>query len=316
MAKGKIFITGGAGFIGRWVVKDALDRGYDVTVYDNFSAGSRAHIEAFETQITAVEGDITDIATLDQALDQACPDVLIHLAAVHFIPYCNEHPEETLKVNSVASYRVLRAAADAGMRRAVVASSGAFYPSVDTALHEEMAPEPADIYGFSKQQTEETCAFIARTSSMTCVAARLFNTYGPWETNPHLIPHILESLRSGPSVELGNIHTKRDYIYVEDVAAAVLHLTEASMDQPFVAVNVGTGKEYSAKEIVETLGELLGEEITINVDQSRVRAVDKMHQRADTQRLQQMTGFGATHGLEKGLQNLLVAEGFAEATSS
>jgi UDP-glucose 4-epimerase len=208
---------------------------------------------------------------------------------------------------------VLSAATEAGARRAIVASSGAFYPSLEDLLSEDLEPAAVDVYGLSKQLTENVTQFIATTTGMTCVAARLFNTYGPYETNPHLIPHIMESLQDGPEVQLGNIHTRRDYIYVDDVAE-LLYLAVTSAEDRYTVVNVGTGDEYSAEEIVQTIGRLLGTEIKINVDESRVRAVDKMHQRADTKRLQALTGTAARHSLEEGLRKLLQHEQIAIAT--
>src|SRR5690606_12455645 len=100
-------------------------------------------------------------------------------------------------------------AAKGGARTAVVASSGVLYPSVDDILDEDIPVEPIDIYGLSKLMTEQVARYVATATDMSCVAARLFNTYGPYETNPHLIPHIMECLHRGPSIPLGNIHTKR-----------------------------------------------------------------------------------------------------------
>lgn len=304
MSDQRVFVTGGAGFIGRWIAERCLSKGWHVSVYDNFSYGSMDNLMALIDDIDLYEADILDSEALRAAMEESRPDLIFHMAALHFIPYCNEHPSETLRVNVEGTQRVLDEAARAGARRAVVASSGAFYPSLDEVLTEDIEPAPVDIYGLSKQLTEEVARYVARTTDLTCVAARLFNTYGPYETNPHLIPHIMESLHRGPSVELGNIHTKRDYIYVEDVARLLVACAEAELEG-FTTVNVGTGREYSAKEIVELLGELLDRPIEIQVDEERVRAVDKMHQRASTRRLKQVSGTEAAVELREGLRQLL-----------
>lgn len=302
-----VFITGGAGFIGRWVARRALHEGCDVAVYDNFSAGTREHLAEFADRITVFEADIMDDSALRAALDAFRPDTVIHLAALHFIPYCNEHPTETLQINTEGTYAVLDAAAEAGAERAVVASSGIVYPSLDTLLEEDGPIAPPDIYGLSKRMAEEVTEYITRTTDMRAVAARLFNTYGPFETNPHLIPHIMERLHRGRVIDLGNIYTKRDYVYVEDVAR--LLVTAARAAEPgYQVVNVGTGVEASAEEIVGVLGELIGEAIEIEVDPARVRKVDKMHQRASTTRLEALTGERATHDLRDGLRKLLEYE--------
>ena len=88
------------------------------------------------------------------------PDVVIHLAAYHFIPYCNDHPEETLRVNVEGTHSVLTAAANAGAGRAVIASSGVVYPGVDTVLSEDGPVEPPDVYGLSKLLAENVAEYV------------------------------------------------------------------------------------------------------------------------------------------------------------
>lgn len=308
MTDQRVLVTGGAGFIGRWIVAQCLKQGYQVVVYDNLQAGSVDHLLEFSDHIDFYEADILDVATLQAVMEEVQPTIVFHMAALHFIPYCNAHPQETLRVNVEGTYNVLEAAARAGVRTAVVASSGAIYPSVEGLIPETLPPAPVDIYGLSKLLTEQVAEQFARTTDMACVAARLFNTYGPFETNPHLIPHIIASLQQGPVVELGNIHTKRDYIYVEDVARLLIALGE-QVRAGYEVVNVGTGREYSAKEIVETLSELMGQEIEIRIDPGRVRRVDKLHQQADTTRLQQLTGMLPKVTLREGLARLLQHEG-------
>lgn len=311
MTRQQAFITGGAGFIGRWLVDRCLQAKYDVTVYDNFCAGSIDHLADFADRITIHDADILDRDALTTAMSAAKPSIVFHLAAHHFIPFCDAHPDETLRVNVDGTYNVLEAAEKAGTKTAVVASSGAIYPSVDELISEDLPAAPVDVYGLSKLLTEGVCEHFARTTDLQVVSARLFNTYGAYETNPHLIPHIMESLHEGSVVPLGNIHTKRDYIYVEDVANLLLALGEADLaDQPdgYVATNVGTGIEYSAEEIIETLRDLTGTPIEIKQRANRARAVDKLHQRADTTRLMTLTGTSARHDLREGLSQLLAHE--------
>jgi UDP-glucose 4-epimerase len=307
MSDKRAFITGGAGFIGRWVVKRCLQDGYDVTVYDNLCAGTLDNLSEFADRITFHQADILDEERLASALQEAQPTVLFHLAAHHFIPFCNDNPGETLRVNVEGTHTVLDAAAKAGVDVAIVASSGAIYPSVDDLISEDLTAAPVDVYGLSKLLTEQVCELFARTTDLKIVAARLFNTYGAFETNPHLIPHIMESLHEGPSVPLGNIHTKRDYIYVEDVAELLLAGAE-NAQKSYTVVNVGTGIEYSAEDVINHLSDLIGTPITIHQRANRKRSVDKLHQRADTTRLIALTGFGARHSLTDGLSKLLAAE--------
>jgi len=303
----RIIITGGAGFIGRALIARCLGEGAKVAVVDNLCVGRIDNLKPYLDKIEFFEADILDETSLNAVMEKVKPGIVFHLAAHHFIPFCDEHPSETLRVNVEGTFSVLNAAARHGVATAVVASSGALYPSRDALLGEDLQPAPSDIYGLSKHMAEQVTQFIASTTGVSCVAARLFNTYGPHETNAHLIPHIMSSLRGGPTVELGNIHTKRDYIYVDDVAECLYRCGQAAPPR-YTTVNVGTGMEYSAEEIVQTISQILNCEISIAIGTSRVRNVDKLNQRADIQRLLSLTDMRPHHSLSDGLRKLLAHE--------
>lgn len=303
-----VLVTGGAGFIGRALVSRFLKEECKVTVIDNLCTGRIENLRPFLDRIDFCQVDILDRSSVGAVMAKSQPSIVFHMAAHHFIPFCDEHPGDTLRVNVEGTQSVLAEAARQGASTAVVASSGSLYPSHDDLLSEDLEAAPVDVYGLSKQLTEEVTRFTAKTTGLRCVAARIFNTYGPFETNPHLIPHIMESLRHGPVVELGNIQTKRDYIYVDDVAAFLYRCGQRAVE-PYTVVNVGTGTEYSAEEVVLAISQLQGREIKIKVDSSRVRAVDKLHQRADTRRVEGLTGMQPAHSLAEGLRKLLAHEG-------
>jgi len=299
----RLLITGGAGFIGRWAVKQALEIGADVTVLDSFLVGPKSNLDGIKGHFKVAEGDITDRRFMARAMKEARPEIVIHLAAHHFIPFCNANPEETLRVNGEGTMAVLRAASDAGAHTALVASSGVLYPPTKEPLSEGGPIEVTDIYGLSKKLTEDIAAFFETTTGMNCPVARLFNTYGPYETNAHLIPHIMESIHRGNEIPLGNLEPKRDYIYVEDTARFILALS--ALKQKGVLCNVGAGEEYSVREVVDHISGILGRQLEITVNADRVRKTDKLHQRADMRRLLELTDEDAPIDLSAGLTALL-----------
>ena len=303
----RILITGGAGFIGRAVVNRCLDSGYRVAVIDNLCAGRLQNLAPFLDRIEFHETSILDATRVGGIMAAFKPDTVVHLAAHHFIPFCNQHPQETLRVNVEGTHIVLSEAARHGAKVAVVASSGAIYPDHEGSLGENLVAAPGDIYGLSKALSENVAQYISGTTGLACVSARLFNTYGPYETNPHLIPEIVASIAKDPVIRLGNIHTRRDYIYVEDVAELLCRCAEGAAEG-FTTVNVGTGVEYSAEEIVQLMGQILGRTLRIEIDPARVRNVDKLHQIADTRRLTELTGMRPSHSLLDGLRKLLMHE--------
>jgi UDP-glucose 4-epimerase len=132
------------------------------------------------------------------------------------------------------------------------------------------------------------------------LVARLFNTYGPRETNPHVIPHILEELRKGPSVSLGNTSVCRDFTYVADLVLALLQI--GRLDRSFDTFNVGTGTAVSIAEVLHLIEELRGEPIRIIREAERIRAVDRPYLCADSTHLKKATGWQPSYSLEEGLR--------------
>lgn len=107
------------------------------------------------------------------------------------------------------------------------------------------------------------------------VVARLFNVYGPRETNPHLIPRILGEIRRGNCIRLGNLWPRRDYIHVADAVEALVALEKVEVSASFEVFNVGTGVTASVEEVVRLLGEILRVRLQPEVDVDRVRSFDR-----------------------------------------
>ncbi len=220
----RVLVTGGAGFIGSHLVDLLLDSGAEVLVIDDFRLGKRESLERAGStgRLTVIDGDIRRPEDL-RAVDAFRPDTVFHLAALHFIPYRNAHKQEALDVNVVGLHNVLRALSGAPLKAFVFPSSGAIYGFGDDPWPETAPPRPDEIYGLSKWLGEGVMArFHHDRPKVRTVVARIFNTYGPRETNPHVLPDIMKALGEGKPIELGNLWPKRDLIFVTDTAAALV----------------------------------------------------------------------------------------------
>lgn len=302
-----VLITGGAGFIGRWLAKRCLEAGHAVCIVDNLSTGRIENLMELEGRFEFVQADIRDTAQLVEYMRRNAVQVVYHLAALHYIPFCEAHPYETFEVNVLGTLSVLEAMRQADISRLVFTSTGAIYPPLDVPLSEETPVEPQDIYGLSKWHGETMIAYYQRRYGIRATVVRLFNTYGAYETNPHLLPHIINTLKQGVrELTLGNLHPKRDYIYVQDVAEGLYRL--GSRPDTLGLFNLGTGIEYSVQEVVAVISRLLGEPLSVVQDSARMRPVDKPHQRADLTKLQAILGWRPTVDLEEGLRQWLCHE--------
>ncbi len=299
----KALVTGGAGFIGSAVVPALAREGHEVFVLDNLSFGNRDFIDIDDDHFFLT--DIRNGDEVDELMKRVSPDVLVHLAAIHFIPYCNQHPFEASDINIRGTINVINAAKGvSSLTKFFFASTAAVYPISDEAVSEVHQVKPLDIYGLSKLTGEHLCKEFHLETGIDTIVCRFFNAFGPNETNPHLIPEIERQLRSGlRSIKLGNLTPKRDFIHTHDMASAVRILVSLE-NSKFDVYNLGRGIEYSVVEIVEAFERQLGEKITIEVDPARVRKVEREHLLADVMKLRS-TGWEPKWGIDDGIKNLV-----------
>lgn len=298
----RTLVTGGAGFIGSAVIKKLKAEGHEIFVMDNLSFGKREFIDIPDRNFFNM--DIRDKSAVDRTLGSIAPDIVIHLAAVHFIPYCNEHPYESSDINIRGTIHLLDAAEKYKVKKVFFASTAAVYPIYDEAVSELHPTAPLDIYGLSKLTGEHLCHEFHLRTNVPTIICRFFNAFGPNETNPHLIPEIQQQINKGArKVHLGNLTPKRDFIHTSDMANAVFTLLE-KVDKGIDTYNLGRGIEYSVTEIVDAFAKELGESIEIEVDPSRVRKVERMHLLADISKLKSI-GWEPKIGINEGIRTLI-----------
>jgi UDP-glucose 4-epimerase len=282
---------------------------YAVDVIDDLSRGSAASLEIAAPSSEVLVGDIRHRGFVDDIFSGRSYDAIIHLAALHYIPDCDADPQRCVSINVGGTQNLLDSARAASSVRAVVFASTAAVYSPQEAPHSEHSPlGPTDIYGASKLACEELLKIYAQRAGVPVGIARLFNVFGPGETNPHLVPTIVQQMTSAQTLALGNLESRRDYVYTEDVAAAFLALMNACIEGRAGTYNVGTGVATSGAQVVSTLAAVLGErKTTVTRDPSRLRVSDRPVLVADISR--------ATHELDWRPQVDLAA-GLLEAMSA
>lgn len=300
----RVLITGGAGFIGSALSSHMQEEGYEVHVLDDLSFGLRHLAGVPDDRFHKV--DIRDGEAVRRTFEAVKPGRVLHLAAVHFIPYCNQHPVEASEINIVGTINVLDACERCGaVEQVFVASTAAVYPIADDAMNEGHATGPMDIYGITKLATEKLVSEFHLRTGITTIIGRFFNAFGPNETNPHLIPEIQKQVLAGArTLRLGNLDPRRDFIHTEDMSramGALLHVQTKGHD----VFNIGRGIEYSVREIVDAFARQLGEPLVIEVDPARVRKVERMHLLADVEKLKRVTGWEPRWSIDEGVATLL-----------
>ncbi len=298
-------MTGGAGFIGGHLVSELLSHGHEVLAIDNLYSGRREHVPEGADFIN-LDLALADEAAVFQVIRGFRPDAVIHLAAIHYIPHCVANPAQTFLANVRSTDVIARALRGLATRRLIAASTADVYPLLDQVHKESETPAPNNPYGLSKFLLEEIIAGAARTNrALSCVTLRIFNVYGPRDTNPHVIPRIIELLRGpSPEIRMGAIETTRDFIHVDDVVGAIYTaLTHKS--SKYEVFNVGTGRATSIREVLKMVLGAAGDDRPIVQDKNLFRTYDRPSLTSDITKITQAMAWRPTVGLEEGLARLV-----------
>lgn len=315
------FITGAAGFIGSNLAAHLLRDGQRVVGYDNFLTGKRADIDRLAapggSAFSFVEGDILDGERLARALAGAT--TLVHLAAQVSVQRSLDDPIETNEINVTGFLRVLQAAAEAGVRRLLYASSCAVYgDNPDLPLAESSRTAPPSPYAASKLINEHYALSLgARHPGMGIVGFRFFNIFGPFQDHQGgyaaVIPRWISLMMDGGRpVMFGDGAATRDFCCVDNVCA-LLHRVGGGDTRPARGVyNVGTGETTTLAELYRVIRDRLAARgIAVPHDsplKEPWRTGDIVHSYADIARARDELGYAATVTLGAGIDRILDQE--------
>jgi UDP-glucose 4-epimerase len=171
---------------------------------------------------------------------------------------------------------------------------------------------PTDVYGASKLTGEWLLwLHLDRHQTPAGAVARLFNVYGPGETNPHVLPEILRHLRRGHRIPLGNVHPERDYVFIDDAVLALVELLFLKGLRRREIVKVGTGRAVSVERLVAELRRLTSRPLQIEIDARKLRNADRLRLEADTRHLSELLPHVGFKPIGQGLRATLGAESLA-----
>ncbi|NQS92570.1 MAG: UDP-glucose 4-epimerase GalE [Chloroflexi bacterium] len=268
-----IFLTGGAGYIGSMAVQKLLEIGHQVTVYDSLVTGYRA---AVPEGATFIQGDLGNTKDVAAALATDSFDAVMHFAAFIEAGESMINPPKFYQNNLGNSVTLIDAAVKAGVKRFVLSSTAAVYKSSDQPLSEESPLGPVNVYGHTKLMIEEVLEFYREIFGLHYAALRYFNAAGALpnmgeahQPESHLIPLVLQV----PLMQRENIKIYgtdyptpdgtciRDYIHIADLVSAHFLALDALEKEEKLVYNLGNGKGYSVREVIETAREVTGHAI-------------------------------------------------------
>ena len=254
----KIVVTGGAGYIGSYLVKKLLNSGHKVKSVDNLSRGNYQLLQDLQCEnLRLVVGDVRDLISMGEAFKGA--DAVAHLAAISSLEDCRENPEEAISVNIFGTQQVLEAAVREKIEKVVFCSSASVYGNPERLPVDESHPlRPLNLYGVTKVAGEKLAESFHMNYHIETVSLRFGNVFGVglytnWDS---VIPKFVKQGLSGkPLTIYGNGDSSRDFVHIDDIVKAII-MTVEKEDIGGEVFNVG-GEVIS----IETLAKIVEDEV-------------------------------------------------------
>ena len=278
MVAPRILVTGGAGYIGSHTAKLLCSEGIEPVVYDNLTTGNRSAVRWGPF----VEGDILDGARLIDVVEQYQPVAVIHFAASAYVGESVIDPAKYYRNNVRGTLSLLDVCRQTGVDKMIFSSSCATYGVPDVLPIDEATPQvPINPYGKTKLMAEHMLADYAAAFGLNYVSLRYFNAcgadpegdLGEWhDPETHLIPRALMAAAGtishleifGEDYDTPDGTCVRDYIHVTDLARAhVLAYRHLAKGGENLALNLGTGRGFSIREVLRAIGEVTGHDVPI-----------------------------------------------------
>jgi UDP-glucose 4-epimerase len=314
-------LTGGAGYIGSHVADAFLASGKDVVIYDSLYQGLESRIEylrkKYNKEIPLIVADIRDTAKFEEVLTTYKPYGIVHTAALKAVGESMEKPDEYFEVNFHATTKMLELISKHFIRNFIFSSTAAVYgaPDHSNPIKEDDEKNPISPYGASKLAAEgEVNKFLAIPGNHG-TSLRFFNVVGTAAPElldnsvENLVPIVINKLKAGqPPVIYGTDYPTpdgtciRDYVDVRDIAGAHLAAADSTAVLP-LAMNVGTGRGGSVREVIKLVCEAAGRSDVV-ADEKERRAGDPAFLCADVTLIKSAIGFSSKYSLEASTESL------------
>ena len=293
-------ITGAAGFLGSHLANQLAREGHMVRGLDDLSTGDP---QVLDPDVHFTRGDVNDRPKLWTLLQEI--DCVYHLAARISVPESILYPREYNTANVGGTVSLMEALRDVGIRRVVLASSGAIYGEQELQpMTESQTPHPRSPYAVSKLAAEYYVSTIGNLWGIETVSLRIFNAYGPGQhipaSHPPVVSYFLrQATRGGTLVVHGDGNQTRDYVYVDDVVSAMVAAATAPNVNGLV-INVGSGVETSLRGLTKLILEVTGSSANIVYNSQTSAGVSRLC--ADLSLAAQKLNYKPAIRLEEGLR--------------
>jgi NAD dependent epimerase/dehydratase len=306
----RVLVTGGGGFIGGHLATELARRGCKVRAMLRYtSRADRGTLDWFEDdaarEVETQFGDLRDVESVMKAAEGV--DVVFHLGAQIAIPYSYVNPRDYVKTNVEGTLNVAQAVLTHGVGRMIHTSTSECYGSAQTVPITEDHPLVGQSpYSASKIGADVLVDSFHRSFGLPATTVRPFNTYGPHQSTRAVIPTIITQALVGDTLKLGSLDPRRDLTYVSDTVEGFI-AAAATPGLEGVTFQLGTGHDVSIGDLVDMVGEVLGRELNVELDEQRVRPALSEVERliSSPGRARELTGWEPQVDLREGLSRTI-----------
>jgi len=302
----KFLVTGGAGFIGSNICRELISQGCFVRVVDNLLTGNKSNLASIIDKVDFIEADMGNAEVAQSAMKDI--EVVLHLGALPSVPLSVDNPVPTHKHCVDATFTLLMAARDTGVKRFVYsASSSAYGDAPISPKVETMKPMPLSPYAVAKLVGEYYCSVFYQVFGLETISLRYFNVFGP-QQNPKsqyaaAIPAFVTAiLKDKPPTIYGDGEQSRDFTYVDNVVQANLLAARAKQTKGEV-INIACGLAVTVNEIIAMINDAAGKNVKPNYTDSRPG--DVKHSLADITLAEKIIDFKPKVTFSEGLQKAI-----------
>jgi len=303
----KIFVTGGAGFIGKNLVKSLIKNNHNVTIFDNLSNSSEENIQSLLDKVNFVKGDITNYNDFSGSIKGS--DVVIHLAAKINVQESIVDPNLTKSVNVGGTKNLLEACKENQIANIIVASSAAVYDDCKDSkvcLSEDSKTIPISPYGESKLEMEKSVKEFSKMHGLNAVILRFFNIYGIGQSPEYagVITKFLQKIKENNSLEIyGDGLQTRDFVSINDVIDSFYDTISKIKNKRGSTYNIASGKSISINNLASLMISLAGKDLKII--HSTPKEGDIKFSQADISLAKKELGFFPKIELKDGIKDLI-----------
>lgn len=306
--KGKrVLVTGAGGFIGSHLIEYLVTQGAKVRAFLRYtSSNSYGQLddlsETVKENLEIYKGEVREFDSVKGAMKNM--DIVFNLAALVGIPYSYQHPFEVFETNTLGILNILSIARDMKLERIVHTSTSEVYGSALYVPIDEKHPlQPQSPYSASKIAADAIAMSFYYSFGMPVSVIRPFNTYGPRQSARAIIPTIILQLIKENEISLGSLEPKRDFTFVKDTVYGFIKIAE-SPNSIGEVINIGSSSEISVRDLAEKIAHILGKELRVNIDKTRIRPQQSEVKRllASNKKAEELVGWKPGYTLDEGLK--------------